>query len=443
MAIFSRRILQRIINENARILSDGQLRSHIKRLNRMHKTLELGDEWEVVLLNAFSKVGRVTHEEGLAGTSDLYFEAHDDPSNKFLADITAVSDEGFKKFGDFDKLYEELRKRVEERGFNPAHFHLDVQGNHQEIQRGRYGEAVKARLYMPADKSSFESDIFNEDWERFLDEVTGSSQPAAYSVYRPEQQLSLAISYKPGERYGAGSHLAHKQINHLTSNRIYGELTKKAKQLAKAKFGGHRGIIICDGGYTPFHSMNHFSGYPVEKVIKYFLKNNPSISFVFTIVIKRDSYPRVPNMIITRSYANGLTADGAKIFESIDRAIDFLPQPESDAFNALNHLKSKNGREGRKNGALTMSSNEIRMSSRTLMELLSGRMTHEDFMSRYENISSGFRTPGYTNFFDMKLRNGMMISDITIVPSDTKDDDVISIKWSGPDPAISRFVPSE
>ena len=77
------------------------------------------------------------------------------------------------------------------------------------------------------------------------------------------------------------------------------------------------------------------------------------------------------------------------------------------------------------------------------MELLSGRMTHEDFMSRYENISSGFRTPGYTNFFDMKLRNGMMISDIKIVPSDTKDDDVISIKWSGPDPAISRFVPSE
>ena len=65
MAIFSRRILQRIINENARILSDGQLRSHIKRLNRMHKTLELGDEWEVVLLNAFSKVGRVTHEEGI------------------------------------------------------------------------------------------------------------------------------------------------------------------------------------------------------------------------------------------------------------------------------------------------------------------------------------------------------------------------------------------
>ena len=53
--------------------------------------------------------------------------------------------------------------------------------------------------------------IFNEDWERFLDEVTGSSQPATYSVYRPEQQLSLAISYKPGERYGAGSHLAHKQ----------------------------------------------------------------------------------------------------------------------------------------------------------------------------------------------------------------------------------------
>ena len=71
------------------------------------------------------------------------------------------------------------------------------------------------------------------------------------------------------------------------------------------------------------------------------------------------------------------------------------------------------------------------------MELLSGRMTHQDFMSRYENMREA---PGYANFFDMKLKEGMMISDLHVEPSKTEDDDVIVISWGGPDPAISRFI---
>ncbi len=176
-------------------------------------------------------------------------------------------------------------------------------------------------------------------------------------------------------------------------------------------------------------------------MISYFLGNHPFVTFVFTIVVKLDSYPRSPNIIATRPYVSP-SADGdvKYIFESIDRAIELLPQPESDAFNAINHLKGGSAQQGRKNGELTMSSSEIRISARTLMELLSGRMTHNDFMNRYENVASGFRAPGYSNFFDMKLRHGMMISDVQIEKSNTKDDDVVIIKWSGPDPAISPFV---
>ena len=87
-----------------------------------------------------------------------------------------------------------------------------------------------------------------------------------------------------------------------------------------------------------------------------------------------------------------------------------------------------------------MSSNEIKISARTLMDLLSGRMNHEEFMNRYDNIPAGYRAPGHTNFFDMRLKDGMMISDILIEESDTKDDDVITIRLRGPDPAISPFV---
>jgi hypothetical protein len=52
MAIFCRRTLQRLINENATFLTRKQLVSHVNKLNDG----DLSAEWEVVLLNVFSKV---------------------------------------------------------------------------------------------------------------------------------------------------------------------------------------------------------------------------------------------------------------------------------------------------------------------------------------------------------------------------------------------------
>jgi hypothetical protein len=64
MAIFSRRTLQRLINENASFLTTKQLKKHVDSLNNADEH-SLGAEWEVVLLNCFSKAGTVTHEPKL------------------------------------------------------------------------------------------------------------------------------------------------------------------------------------------------------------------------------------------------------------------------------------------------------------------------------------------------------------------------------------------
>src|SRR5438552_526620 len=212
MAIFSRRILQQIVNENGSFLSKDQIKKQVDRLNAMPRTLKLADEWEVVLLNAFAKLGKVVHEDGkIAGTCDLYFESRDDPANNFLADITTISDEGFKEFGDFEGLNRELRRRVEARGLNPDHFRLDVGGNHQEIQRGRYywnvdahklsyGLAEKAKLYT-GNREEWDEDIFNVNWERFLDQVTRSSDPGTYRPFRV-RELDVTISFAIGQGGG-------------------------------------------------------------------------------------------------------------------------------------------------------------------------------------------------------------------------------------------------
>lgn len=448
MAIFSRRILQRMIKENCSFLSEGQIKKHVDGLNAMPRTLKLADEWEVVLLNAFAKLGKVGHEDGkIAGTCDLYFESHEDSAKNFLADITTVSDYGFRKFGAFEELEREVARRLEKAGLNPNHFHLDVQGNHSQIQRGRlymkrgeskpsYTGAVKAELLMPP-PSEFEEKIFNADWQRFLAGI-GKGGPTEYRVYKPADEINLTIALTSGR---TSSHLAYKQINHLTSNALYRALVSKASQLVKANFCGPTGILVCDGGYRPFHSAPHFSTHTVKDVISHFLRTHVAVEFVATVIVNPDSLSRSSKQIGDQVYFSDATP--TEVIDVIHEAVALIPQSECDAFNAVNHLKSGDAQEGRRNGELTMSSRELRISSRTLMDLLSGRLTQEDFVSRYEQSPHVARADDYTNFFDMKLKRGMMISDIRIVKSETEDDDVIVINWDGPDPAISQFqIPS-
>ena len=219
MAIFSRRIIQRLLDENTGVLSRRQVKKHADELNRMHETLTLAPEWEVVVLNAFSKVGNVLHESGPAGTSDIYFESRSHPQDCFVADITTVSDKGFETQHAFDELDSELRTRVEARGFNPNHFHLDVQGNHPQIRRGHYyierGDeegkllykgAVKAELHMPG-SARFQKEIFNDRWEQFLDNISSSPPNNIYRVYKPQDRINISISFAPSQRYGSSTHL--------------------------------------------------------------------------------------------------------------------------------------------------------------------------------------------------------------------------------------------
>jgi hypothetical protein len=438
------------------VLSRKQIKKHVDELNRMHKTLTLAAEWEVILLNAFSKAGKILHEYNFGGSTnpDLYFESHDNPKLIFVADITAISDKGFESHNPFDALSAELVRRVSERGLNPNNFHLAIQGNHPEIQRGHYymerGDnsntllykgGIKAKLHMPG-VAKFQEKIFNDRWERFLDEIRNSpNEYKEYRVYKPQEQINIAISFNPGERYSSSTHLSYKQINHLTENRIYQALEDKAGQLGESNFKGHLGVILCDGGYSPFHAMEHFSTHSVKEVIFYFLRNYHSVSFVLTFVIKDNSFSRTPNEIIPRLYvSDSFPSEDVEILEAIEKVCKQLPEPESNAFNALNHLRGRDPQEGRRNGELTLSAKEIRISARMLMDLLSGRVTHEEFIERYDSIPGIARTPGYTNFFDMRLKNGMLISDISIEKSDEEDDDVITIKLSGPDPAISPFT---
>ena len=108
MAIFSRRTLQRLIDENSVFLSRRQLKAHVNRLDGPNIDDALAAEWEVALLNIFSRVGSVAHEPKLEATGHRFDLCFDSPTVKFISDIVAVSDKGLDELNPIEALKDKL-----------------------------------------------------------------------------------------------------------------------------------------------------------------------------------------------------------------------------------------------------------------------------------------------------------------------------------------------
>jgi hypothetical protein len=83
---------------------------------------------------------------------------------------------------------------------------------------------------------------------------------------------------------------------------------------------------------------------------------------------------------------------------------------------------------------MTMTGHTIRMSARTLLELLAGKTSVEDFTRYYSLDPRQMLNP-----FMHKLRNGQLITSIAFHPSADRDDDDVTIEFGEPDPALSPF----
>lgn len=450
MAIFSRRILQRLINENGRWLKESQTKKHVRELNQAQKEPTLAFEWEVVLVNVFSKLGKVRHEEPLGNgkDADIYFETFSNSDHNFTADITTASDKGLDENNPFEALSNELTKRVSAAGLKPNYFDLKVDGVGFPTFKG----GPKIKLTLPG-RARFDQIIFNQGFEDFLSVI--ASNPGIPLVHRINNaDADVSISYQPGKRFGSGSFPSYSEVFRITENTIYTALESKARKLDEASLAGPFGILLCDNGCSLFHHTPTAGlSYSMKEVIQHFLKNNPEIAFVATFTTYQknpyssspmESNPYLPDVKLYRgvNFDSQVPFDLSTIFSEI---LDRLPEPESTPSNAINHLKGGHPQTGRSNnGGMKVSYGDKRMtieiSARALLELLAGKVDQQEFFEMHRFVPSEIFSPPYINPFFNGIEKGQLIDEISIQKSDTEDDDWITFELSIPDPAISPLV---
>lgn len=449
MAMFSRRILQRLLDENSHFLKKGQTKKLVEELNRvsgpstLKKNINLSSEWEAVLLNVFGKIGKVTYEKKFDGPTygDIYFEVKDNPGVNFLAEITAVSDKGLHERNPVEFLRKELTDIVRNRGLNPNHFSIEPGGEYHDSGR----DGTKARLLLPG-RARFHLTIFAKKFEKFMQNISQSlGDSCTYEIN--EKDIQVKIGYNPKQRGFSSGYLDYSVVFSLTRNRIYEELEKKREQLRKTGFKGSKGIFLCDGDCSLLQEsiLRKTSGsYTRDHIIRHFLSEDPVVVFVVIFLIEEENPKRTllrsgPRRfkVSTQVYKGPGFDDLIGIDQIVEKAKVIFPEPERDACNAINLLRGSKPDQGsffmgRHQLKIGDETSQITMSARELLGLLTGSLSYVDFLKIH-----GFDK--IVNPFCIAFDKGQLIEGISIEKSDFQDDDWIVFKFKGPDPAISTF----
>lgn len=428
MALFSRRTLQQLVWQNIPVMSEGLAADMDARVNGKNVDQRLAAEWELAIVNALTKLGKVGYAEASKGSAvpDVRFVASS--GEEFLADITAVSDTGYHESNPFDYLQNELVRRVQKQGLDANHFSLKVDGNSRKLYLG----GPKARLALPR-VSDFATVIFNKDFARFIaDIISNPSQVRAFSA-RSGEEVSLSITYNPNQPFFTGNHLAYDVVFSLENNPIYNRLKRKAEQLRRSGYSGIKGIILCDAGCAVMRAKSRAGfHYSAKEIVAHFLRRNKSISFIQLLTVDDDKGHHSDThhfRVVEQTYLNSPHSVPESLMLALQAVPSVIARPQNKPCNARQEGK----RRGSFYGGLKLSANTLRISARALLDLLAGRLSRETFLRDHGLLDSPSK-----NMFESALKEGRLLCDVRFEHCPNSDDDWISFSFSNaPDPAIS------
>jgi hypothetical protein len=258
----------------------------------------------------------------------------------------------------------------------------------------------------------------------------------------------VRVTYEPGGRYMTGHFFSFTVPYSLDNNVLMNALRTKAEQLKGTGFDGIKGILVCDGHCDSVSAIaiprgNYSPHFQPEQIVAAFLRRWTSVSFVWMLTVKEPLTADSPTSRLFHAKlflnAKAKHACSLELIEALSGLAAMLPSPARSPVNALYFLNPEeplpDSSYNSFNGGVQMTSNEIRLSSRTLVRLLAGRVSVEKFLR--DNHLAG--SPAAMPFFEDQLKEGRMLVSARVdhVPGD--DDDWVVLAFGEPDPAIAPF----
>jgi len=431
MPIFTRRSIQKLLNENREFLTSKHMSVHVDKLNSQNAA-SIATTWEIVLLNALSKIGNVFHERDFGGKTcpDIYFESYDTPP--FIADITALSDDNYDKENPIIYFLEYLNVFFNKVGLTTSGLSLEVDSEMVGEYRDR-----KIKLALP-EKNKIPSFIKKEFL--VIREAIKYAPNLAFRTTIKKDGTLLTVTYNPNSTYSGINHAKYTVLCSLTRNPLYNALKRKAIQLRNSGFEGIMGVFVCDGGCDSLNKgMQSAEAYTQADIIRKVFINNATLSFVMVLSIEEWG-STWSKYIKGNIYSNPKAKyqASASLFEKVCKIESYFPVPETMPINAKNGMEFRNNKWLSFYRGFTMCQDEIKISSRMITELLAGILNYEKFDSDQKQGTLDKKNM-IKDFFLRQYFDGKMIENISIEKCQEKDDDWIRFKYGSCDTAVSKF----
>jgi len=378
MFIFSRRWMQRCIDELVSILGEGPLQKLVDRLNRPDDG-RLAAMWELVFLRCLAHAGHLRHEVPLPGGRFPDFEwtiASEDERLCVWGDVTTVSDSGLDAKNPVDHLSAEITRLARKYGLNPNHFRYDVQG-------GRVGDYRKSSMELSLPDRPTLQRIIKSSVEPFVRHLAAAPSPAA-NFSCMEEGASFTVGYDQSQMFAGGGHPSYDVAVSLRNNPIFRALKRKTEQLAGAPEDAIRLLILCDADCASM-SRQHVSAtaYSSRAIAEDFLRQNRTIDLVLLATVvsashgwqQRELVPKF-DLVAARSGRRParLNADSvAAVTIALNRVLSVFPKPVLEPINAARRCVERGYGNGMR-GAY-VNNKTIKISSRALLQLLAGEIS--------------------------------------------------------------------
>lgn len=469
MAIFSRRTLQRVINENAKFVKKKEAKKHIDALNvneEHQKLIEEGkkinepirtyldNEWEVVVLNSLSKSGDVKHEEKIGGSKPDVFYTSKKYAFKFLGDITCIT--GTQDRDNVPLTFKNEFKEIIDRENLGGYWSIFINGNTREMDFCKVKPDLKLKTKEQRGKI-----LTSEEFAAFIEKIKKNPEKKHSFTFKenkknpeplPKNQIELfrnvdidvRIQYEPRSFYQVEvSQFDDRKIVNLENDEIYKSCFRKYEQLVKTNYPGCLGIFLCDGIGDTFNRGDLLYSNSKQVIYK-FLGDHKIIDFILTVTSESEPYnfnqKAKIKLTLYQNCENKLTPEIIRFLEN-DLVKDF-PKPARTVIDARNALKfsftDKKIMISSGGCGLSISYNQVEISSRTMLEILSGKLSLEKVLDYWRFETNGDNS-AHNEFLRM-LNEGKLFSEAKIEKGDNEiDDDWLVFKFGEPDAAVSPF----
>jgi hypothetical protein len=429
MFVFSRRAIQERLHALEHVLDPDQTDKIAARLNTAdgHR---LAAMWEVIFLYAFSRIGNLKSELALATGKrpDVAFTFPGETTIGLLADISAVSDEGLDKGNPIKWFSEEVAREAGKVGLPPGGIQYRTESRRKSV---RGGEKVVLDLPPLSEFPTF----FQNHVRPFLRRAKVEGASVVPLVVNTDT-IRISIGYD-GTQYTTGSYPAYDHATSLLANPIMNRLHEKAgAQLKGLDRSILKGVIICDADCANMRrsGMSVALGtFSPNAIAKEFLRTNASFDFVIFATVRSNN----STFQNTEAHSHELTFVTSASGETKDRLQSLcmalsahIPKPVKNITNAALRCEEEGIGENMI-GGYRMSENHVRVSTRALVDVLSGKMTAQE----WENCHQWRVNP-----FLRLIMEGRGIVKAEVIPGGDQDDDWIEFSFGGSDAAMAPFT---